>query len=485
VTLAQVEAFARAAAAFFAATSWRLLSGGDFVRIEAPEEVEPALRHVVVMRLREGISLSFFRDEAAREAFRNDGLLDEQWVLFLMPLWDVPLADADLWQRYGLPLCGEDGLCPSPVLVRYGVVSRPDARQLAFFEGLLRALAASVEAEVDAGRWEREVATHLGRLRFVFSLPDLLALAASEETPRRSALVLKHVVERRRRLLAERFGISEEEMVLLIQSYQPADDDPGAMDPDDPVNLLLDAAGILGGRRAVLLARRALEVRPDCSEAYLVLADAAADPARALELYDRARELAEQDLEPEEADPEDMDTPAWDYALRAREGMAQALHALGRLEEAVVHLREVLRLDPDDLLGARDRLACTLLEIGRDEEVKDLLAGSPDEGTTGWAYTRALLAFRREGDSPAARQALREALRVNSLVPGALLPRVKLSSPESFVFEDEEIEAAAYVEVAAAVWRRTPGALPWLAEHLGARGSVQPVAKTRRGRSGG
>jgi tetratricopeptide (TPR) repeat protein len=467
VTLAQIEAFARAAVDFLAATSWQLLSGGDLVRIEAPDGIAPTLRHVVVMRLRQGLSLAFFQDEAAREAFRDDEPLDEQWILFLEPLWEIPLSDADLWQRHALPLCGEEELCPVPVLVRRGVTFRPDAWELAFFEGLLKALAASTEAEVDAGRWEREVETHLGRLRFVFSLPDLLALAASEEPPRRPALVLECLVERRRRFLAEWFGVSEEEVVALLESYQHPVGDPGVRDSDDPVNRLLDAAEILGGRRSVLLARRALALRPDCSQAYLLLAEAAPDPAQALELCDRARILAEQDLEPE------REGVALDYVLRAHEGMARALCALDRLEEAVVHLRELLRLDPEDLFEARDRLACTLLLLGRDEEAAGLVEGSLEEGSTALVYTRALLAFRREGDALAARRALLEALRVNALVPGALLPRADLSLPESFIFADDDFDAAEYVKLAGTVWRRTPGALTWLVECLGALGSEE------------
>jgi tetratricopeptide (TPR) repeat protein len=461
VTLTQIEAFARAAVDFFAATSWQLLSGGDLVRIETPEGIGPALRHLVVMRMRTGLSLAFFRDEGSREAFRDDEPLDEQWILFLEPLQEVPLADADLWLRHGLPLCGEEELCPVPVLVRRGATFRPDAWELAFFEGLLRALAASTEEEVDVGRWERETETHLGRLRFVLSLPDLLALAESEEPPRRSALVLECLVEQRRRSLAEWFGVSEEEVVALLESHQH----PDTPNSDDPVDRLLDAAEILGGRRSVLLARRALALRPECAQAYLLLAEATPDPAQALDLYDRAWVFAERDLEPE------GEGVALDYVLRAHDGMAVALCALNRLEEAVVHLRELLRLDPEDLFEARDRLACTLLLLGRDEEAAGLVEGSSEEGSTSQVYTRTLLAFRREGDAPAARQALDDALRVNALVPGALLPRVELSLPESFIFADDELDAAEYAKLAGTVWRRTPGALAWLAGCLGAAGS--------------
>ena len=196
----------------------------------------------------------------------------------------------------------------------------------------------------------------------------------------------------------------------------------------------------------------------------MLLAEATPDSTQALELYDRARLLAERDLESE------GEGVAVDYVLRAHDGMAVALYALDRLEEAVVHLRELLRLDPEDLFEARDRLAWTLLLLGRDEEAADVVESSPDEGSTPQVYTRALLAFRREGDVPAARQALRAALRVNALVPGALLPRVELSLPESFIFADDEFDAAEYAKLAGSVWRRTPGALAWLAECLGVQG---------------
>jgi hypothetical protein len=114
VTLAQVEAFARAAVSFFEAISWRLLSGGDLVHIEASEEVEPVLRCVVIRRLREGIALSFFRDEAGREAFRDNGHLGDQWVLSLLPLWVFPCP---------MRISGSGSACPCAA--RTGSVRRP------------------------------------------------------------------------------------------------------------------------------------------------------------------------------------------------------------------------------------------------------------------------------------------------------------------------------------------------------------------------
>lgn len=85
-----------------------------------------------------------------------------------------------------------------------------------------------------------------------------------------------------------------------------------------------------------------------------------------------------------------------------------------------------------------------------------------------WAYTRALLAFRRGGDTEEARSRLREAVRTNRHVPAYLLGRKPLPRrlPEYVGFGDEN-EAVAYVSQNAGVWMRTPGALVWLAAAAG------------------
>jgi tetratricopeptide (TPR) repeat protein len=467
VTLAQVEAFARAAVDFHAAAPWRLLGPMDLLHIEQPAGIDPALRHAVLLASRKVCTLTFFPDAAAWEAFRDDeddendendeddeegeeGEDDEegeapspQWILGLVPFWQLSATDEDLWERHGLPRSGEEERCPVPARVGAGETTRPDAGQLAFFEGLLRALAASTEDEMDRGRWEKDVPTHLGPLRFVLSLPDLLALL------------------------------------------------PGETDAGGQVRDLLDMAHHLGGRRGVLLARRALVLHPDSSEAYLELADAAPDPARALDLYDRARELAEQRLDAlsKEEEEDDSENDAEDDAeddsendsendeglsfanvLRAWAGKAASLSALGRREEAVEHLLELVRLDPLDFTGEQDRLACLLLELGREDEAEVLIEDPGAEGLTGPPYNRALLAFRREGDSAGARRALRIARRINPLVPSALLPQAGFELPERTAhdahYEDDGVDALIYADTAERTWRSTPGALTWLAQRM-------------------
>ena len=92
--------------------------------------------------------------------------------------------------------------------------------------------------------------------------------------------------------------------------------------------------------------------------------------------------------------------------MRAREGLACELWTMGRGEEAVDHLQEMLRLNPNDNQGVRYTLASFLLNLNRDEEAGPACSIST---TTPWrpgSYSKALLAFRSQGDTPEARQLL-------------------------------------------------------------------------------
>jgi hypothetical protein len=80
-----------------------------------------------------------------------------------------------------------------------------------------------------------------------------------------------------------------------------------------------------------------------------------------------------------------------------------------------------------------------------------------------WAYTKALLAFRRGGDTPEASRLLEEAKQANRHVPPYLLDR-KFPEPEraGYYSPGDESEALYYVRDFLLAWRSTPGAIAWL-----------------------
>ncbi len=236
---------------------------------------------------------------------------------------------------------------------------------------------------------------------------------------------------------------------------------------EEAQDLMYEAWEATGSRRAQL-ARKALDISPDCADAYVLLAE---EQARTVE---EARDSYAQGVAAGEralgADMFEEDAGHfWGILetrpyMRAREGLARCLWELGERQEAISHYKEMLRLNPNDNQGVRYVLLDCLLAMGRDEEAGTLLAEYEDDGSAAWEYNYALWTFRREGDGPESRRRLKEALRQNRHVPAYLLGRRRLPArlPDFVGFGDEN-EAVCYVADALGNWRATDGALSWLA----------------------
>ncbi len=144
------------------------------------------------------------------------------------------------------------------------------------------------------------------------------------------------------------------------------------------------------------------------------------------------------------------------------QGLAESLVELGRFGEAAAHFQDMLRLNPNDNQGVRDSLVNVLTAADRDVAAAELLEQYREDSTAKMAYPRALLAFRREGDSFEARRCLKRALQANAFVPGLLLgTRSPLPPSGAYALESEE-EATLYFIVSCQTWKTTPGALDWL-----------------------
>jgi hypothetical protein len=214
------------------------------------------------------------------------------------------------------------------------------------------------------------------------------------------------------------------------------------------------------------LARRALALWPDCADAFVLLAENTRNRREALELYEQGVQAGERAIGPQpfrEAVGHFGQLLAARPYLRARLGLAHSLWEAGRREEAVTHLQDLLRLNPEDDLGARHALAAFLLGLDRDDALARLLERFPGEASASWAYTRALLAFRQGGDTPESRQLLHEARRLNRHVPDYLLGRKEppQERPPSYRPGDDS-EALHYAGGFLAAWRATPGAVAWV-----------------------
>lgn len=255
---------------------------------------------------------------------------------------------------------------------------------------------------------------------------------------------------------------------------------------DRAQELIYDAWEASTAKRRIALAEKALAISPLCADAYVLLAEHAKRGSdKELDLWRRGVETGKKALG--EAAFEEYAGEFWGFLetrpyMRARFGLARTLWARGVRGEAIDHLRDLLRLNPNDNQGARYVLAALLIETERDKDLAVLLKAYPDDGAGAWSWTAALAAFRRAGDGKESRTLLARALADNEHVPSYLLgerPLPKLLPP--YISPGGEDEAMYYAEDFRAGWVNTPGAIDWLHTHAPSPKTVKrrPAGRSR------
>lgn len=475
MTVDHVIAFAEGAREFFIARPWRHLIDDDLIAIETPPGPPGTQFSQVLGAGGQTFGLGFVPSIAAHENLRNFGELPRggAWSLTFGDIDSIPFDDGEAWERNNFPLADSHAY---PTFLKFSKSSKPkypSPGELTWAEGLLRAIARTSEDEIDSGKWEKQVPTHEGTATYRFSLPILLEQMAGTV----SADPAKAVYSGRRQLEAMMRHIGQqleaqgplnlEQANKFLESFGgkpiPA---PEPTNDQERATALVDQAFESRGRRQVQLARQALKLDPDCVDALLLLAERESNPELALPMYQAAMQAAERKLGPEVFKEEAgnfwgiLETRTY---MRARQEFASALAQLGRDEEAAAEFRELLRLNPGDNQGNRYLLLHTLLNAGAYHELQGLLDNPEyNEQSAEWSYTRALLAFARDGDTPESRRQLEEAIKANPhvipLLTGAkfLPPGV----PQSFSPGSQE-EAVIYVNEATEEWQDVGDALEW------------------------
>ncbi len=274
------------------------------------------------------------------------------------------------------------------------------------------------------------------------------------------------------KLLQEREFGSADEANAYLQELLSSGGIPAlaSTNPLDRAQELMYDAWEATGSRRIKLARQALAISPDCADAYVLLAEEARSLPEAKHLYEQGVSAGERALGPQTFEEDAghfwgiIETRPY---MRARAGLASCLWQLGERQAAIDHYVDMLRLNPGDNQGIRYVLANCLLRQGDDIALAKLLDQYKDDAMAEWLYTRALLAFRREGAGKKANAALKKALKENEFVPAYLLGKKRLPRqlPDYIGFGDEN-EAVSYAAGALAIWRETPGALDWLSSNL-------------------
>jgi tetratricopeptide (TPR) repeat protein len=223
-------------------------------------------------------------------------------------------------------------------------------------------------------------------------------------------------------------------------------------------------------REAAALAHEALERFPDCADAYRVLAESEARSANEARLfYQQAVDAGRRQLG--EAVFDQQAGHFWGLIetrpyMRARQGLADCLWALGRKEDSIAHCEALLALNPDDNQGIRYGLLNRYLALGDDAAAERLFHRYAQDSSAAFLWSRVLLDLRR-GDRVAAQEDLRTAMQGNphvaDLLTGKRTPPARL--PEQFSPGDRH-EAALYFAGFAEAWLASTDAREWLLDQL-------------------
>ncbi len=485
-----------AAAALYRAAPWERISDEHTFAITVPPEKKPRfLKLMGYAGIQYGLA-TYKRWEDIEQLYMMvddvaEGLPEDGGHSFLFhDVTTTPFDDLEAIEEYGWEVAGEEAYPVPVVFHRDGSVSRPTKQDLLWYRAAIRGLLAFLEKHLKPRGVDKfqdteadvTVDTHAGQVRVHIRYPG--GTLPPELRP----------------VLTPEWGAADDDedddlpplpdrraMEGMMRVFGGGSfDDPALNEAQD---LMYQAWEETNPARRINLAHRALSISEHCADAYVLLAEEEADNiARALELYKKGMEAGERALGKDYF--EKYEGHFWGLLetrpyMRAREGYARFLAQIGRTEEAIEHYRDMLRLNPADNQGNRYALLALLLQSNRFDQAQTLLDQYAEDGLADFVYTRALLAFRKHGDSPEARAALQEALEVNEHVPLYLTGRraIPVKPPEYIVWGGHE-EAILYAGAHLPHWRRIRGALAWLETQTGLGKKPKRKKRTKRGRRG-
>src|SRR5204862_6396068 len=119
---------------------------------------------------------------------------------------------------------------------------------------------------------------------------------------------------------------------------------------------------------------------------------------------------------------------------------------------------DMLRLNPADNQAVRQRLLECLIDQQRDADAQALIEQFRDDERPDWKYAAALVAFRWEGDSVAARALRADAVSALPAVAPFLTGDRALPEPPSAYRPYSRDHAVVCATWLIDIWQKTPGA---------------------------
>lgn len=471
VTRKMIEALFKAAAQFYRSEPWVVLSNNDLLSIKLSTQKAP---YYVSVMGQGGVEygLVVFKKWQDVEEFYASNDPDEpvipssgHHVLNFEEIFNLPFDDLDDIEKYGWEVAGEKAY-PMPIAIfpDYSV-ERPYKDDILFYEAALQAIAVFIQEPIEFRKDGKMANIKLNIPLTTFA--GAVELSLEYPAGQLSAVAYKNNFGHGEEIPFDR-RLMEVDMARIFGGLSEEESDPKLLQAQEIVHEAWEARN---PAERIALAQNALSITADCVDAYVLLAEElAADVEEALQYFQKGVAAGERSLGKDYF--EENKGHFWGLLetrpyMRAMEGLASCQWRLGNRLKALGIYRKMLDLNPRDNQGIRYILLLVLIDMNEDQEVARLLKKYEDEISAVWLYTRALLAFRKSGESTTANKALEAALEQNLNVPKYLTGenRIPLKLSQYIGLGDEN-EAISYAAEHMNYWRRTPGAIEWLKASL-------------------
>ena len=211
---------------------------------------------------------------------------------------------------------------------------------------------------------------------------------------------------------------------------------------------------------------KALQLDPNCIEAYEYLASREKSAKKALEVVEKGIAIGRKQFGGKFL--KENKGIFWGIHetrpfMRCLYKKATILAMEDETAEAVAIMEEMLELNEHDNQGVRFPLLSVLITLGDTEKFKKYdKMFADEEHSVPMLYSRALFAFKTEGDTPKARKMLKKAFDANPFVVRELFnPNFQFSGVKSYMAGSPE-EAENYLLHAFFCWHNTEGAIEWM-----------------------
>lgn len=213
----------------------------------------------------------------------------------------------------------------------------------------------------------------------------------------------------------------------------------------------------------------ALELDPDCIEAYEFLGCCYDIPAIATAFFEKGIQIGRNKFGGEYLKNNRghfwglHETRAF---MRCLQFYADCLYQIGKVHDSIKVLEEMIELNPNDNQGVRDQLLLYSIEIGDKDKFIKYQKKFKNDFMTFSAFNKVLFAFINGGESKSAERMLKNAISINKHVAAKLLSNHDVTYNSDGYVSGSEDEADYYVSQAKKIWKSHPEAINLLKKFM-------------------